>query len=150
MNTHLVDIASCLCLAVVLGTDVFFTVVGRTALARTSASAVLEVMGHLHDVADGRMPVFGVLGLLGTVVMLVMAPHLRLIAAISLAAQLAWLALYFTIARPINERMTSAVRTGESIEVRQLQARWESILIARSALMAIAQGALLLALTTKA
>jgi hypothetical protein len=66
MQALVVTITACLSIAVVFGTDVFFTVVGRTALARASDSAVLEVMAHLHAVADRRMPVFGVAGLVGT------------------------------------------------------------------------------------
>jgi hypothetical protein len=47
---------------VVYGVDVFFAVVGRRALAHSSNAAIAEVMGRFHEVADARMPVFGVSG----------------------------------------------------------------------------------------
>jgi hypothetical protein len=148
MQTLAVNVATCLAIAVVLGTDVFFTVVGRTALARASASAVLEVMGHLHAVADRRMPLFGVTGLVGAGLLVAFGPQVRVLAAVSLAAQLLFLALYLTIAKPINTRMTSAIGTGaESHDARALQTRWESILVPRVTLLVIALSSLLLALT---
>jgi hypothetical protein len=48
--------------AAVYGTDVFFCVVGRTALAH-SACGPRRTMGRLHEVANRRMPVHGVIGL---------------------------------------------------------------------------------------
>ena len=51
--------------AAVFGTDVFFCVVGRTALRGVSDAAIVETMGQLHEVADRRMPIFGVLGIVG-------------------------------------------------------------------------------------
>ena len=139
---------ACLSIAVVLGADVFFTVVGRTALARASDAAMLEVMAHLHAVADRRMPVFGVAGLVGTGLLLALGPQVRVLAAASLAAQLLFLALYSRFAKPINVQMISALRTGaESHAARALQVRWESILVYRSILLGIALCALLLALT---
>jgi hypothetical protein len=148
MQALVVTITACLAIAVVLGTDVFFTVVGRTALARASDSAVLEVMAHLHAVADRRMPAFGATGLIGTGLLLALGPQVRALAAVSLAAQLLFLALYSTIAKPINVQMISAMRTGtESHDARALQVRWESILVYRSILLAIALCTLLLALT---
>jgi hypothetical protein len=148
METTAVTIGACFAIAVVLGTDVFFTVIGRTALARTSAPAMLEVMGHLHAVADRRMPLFGGAGLVGTALSVALEPQVRVLAAVSLAAQLLFLALYATIAKPINARMTAALGTGAELpDARALQARWESILVPRVTLHVVALGSLLLALT---
>ena len=67
--------------------------------------------------------------------------------AIALGAQLSWLALYLAIAKPLNERITAAVRAGTgSAEARVWQARWETILVPRSLLMTVALCALLLAI----
>ena len=44
-------------------TDVFFCVVGRTALTRVSDSALVETMGRFEEVADRRMPIFGAMTL---------------------------------------------------------------------------------------
>ena len=40
--------------AAVYGTDVFFCVVGRTALTRVSDAALVETMGRFHEVARVR------------------------------------------------------------------------------------------------
>jgi len=40
--------------AAVYGTDVFFCVVGRTALTHVSDAALVETMGRLHEVAGAR------------------------------------------------------------------------------------------------
>lgn len=148
MQALVVTLMACLSIAVVFGTDVCFTIVGRPALARASDSAVLEVMAHLHAVGDRRMPVFGVAGLVGTGLLLAFGPHVRSLAAVSLAAQLLFLALYSAFAKPINVQMISAMRTGTgSNDARALQVRWESILVYRSILLGIALCTLLLALT---
>jgi hypothetical protein len=148
MQALVVTITACLSIAVVFGTDVFFTVVGRAALARASDSAMLEVMAHLHAVADRRLPVFGAAGLIGTGLLLALAPQARALAVVSLAAQLLFLALYSRFAKPINAQMISAMRTGtQPHDARALQVRWESILVYRSILLGIALCAQLLALT---
>jgi hypothetical protein len=148
MQAVVVTVVACFAIAVVLGTDVFFTVVGRTALARASASAMLDVMANLHAVADRRMPVFGAVGVVGAGLLVALSPQVRVLAAVSLGAQVLFLALYGAFAKPINDQMVSAIRGGhESYDARALQSRWESILVYRSTLLAIALGTLLLALT---
>jgi hypothetical protein len=148
MQTLALNITTCLALAVVFGTDVFFTVVGRPALARASDPAVLEVMAHLHAVADRRMTIFGVTGLVGTGLLVAFGASARAPAAIALVAQLVWLALYLTIAKPINAQMIAAMRTGTGApDARALQTRWESILVPRSVLLGTALCSLLLVLT---
>ena len=51
--------------AAVYGTDVFICVVGRAELNRVSDSALVETTGRFHEVADRRMPIFGVIGIVG-------------------------------------------------------------------------------------
>ena len=136
-----------LAIAVVFGTDVFFTIVGRPALARTSAPSMLETMGRLHEVADRRMPIFGIVGLAGCVVALVLFPRARLAACAALAAQLVWLAIYAKVNKPLNTRMTEAARAGGVVpEARDWQAHWESALLPRSFLMGTALVMLLVAI----
>ena len=140
-------LASAIAVAVVLGTDVFFTVVGRVGLARTSVPSMLETMGHLHEVADRRMPIFGVIGIAGSLVALLFAAGSRLATGAAVAAQLIWLAIYLVRAKPVNTKMADAVRNGIApAEARQWQSRWESVLIPRSLLMTVALLALLLAI----
>lgn len=66
------------CLAILFvgvtyGTDAFFALVGQRALVLSNEGAVTDVMGHIHEVADARMPFVGALGILATVVFLVLA-----------------------------------------------------------------------------
>lgn len=63
-----------LCTGVVYGVDVFFAVIGRRALAESSDAAIADVMGHLHQVADARMPIFGVIGLVATIAFAAVSP----------------------------------------------------------------------------
>ena len=64
MNGQMISLGFALLgVATVFGTDVFFCVVGRTALARVGDAALVETMGRLHEVADRRMPIFGVMGI---------------------------------------------------------------------------------------
>jgi hypothetical protein len=138
-----------LSVAVVFGTDVFFTVVGRKALARTSAPAMLETMGRVHEVADRRMPIFGVVGIAGGILAIALAPSSRVAALTALGAQILWIAVYLTVNKPVNARMTDAARAGgSSSEGRSWQKRWESALIPRSLLMAVALVALLFAIVS--
>jgi hypothetical protein len=62
-----------LSVGVTYGTDTFFAVIGRKALAQSSERAITDVIGHVHEVADARMPIFGVLGLLASLAFLVIA-----------------------------------------------------------------------------
>ncbi len=137
--------AAIVAIAVVFGTDVFFTVVGRPALARTSAPAMLETMGRMHEVADRRMPVFGIIGLAGCVLAVVLIARARVATSTALAAQLLWLAIYAKVNKPLNAKMTEAARAGSALpDARGWQRHWESALVPRSLLMGIALVALLL------
>jgi len=57
--------------AVVLGTDMFFLTVGRSALRLASPSAGTEIMGFFHMFADARMPIWGVLAILSNLLLVV-------------------------------------------------------------------------------
>jgi Domain of unknown function (DUF1772) len=117
---------------VVHGTDAFFFVVGRPALERTSETALTETMGRLHQVADTRMPIFGVYGLVST---LALAFVSRLGSATSyfafaaLLGLLLQLVLYLTVAQPINKQLTRAAEETITLEnARALQRRWDSVI----------------------
>ena len=64
--TQVLTIPAILAVGVVYGTDMFFAVVARPALGHVSEASLTEVMGRLHEYADRRMPVFGVLGMVCT------------------------------------------------------------------------------------
>ncbi|HIK19138.1 MAG TPA: DUF1772 domain-containing protein [Leptolyngbyaceae cyanobacterium M33_DOE_097] len=127
---------------VVYGVDVFFAVIGRSALAQSSEEAIADVMGHLHKVADARIPIFGGAGILATLAFAIVAPFgttaswLALVALVGLLIQLT---LYLTVAKPINSKMTQAIQQGKTlIGIRNLQSRWDSVIVGRALAMTLA------------
>ena len=135
--TQVLTILAILAVGVVYGTDMFFAVVGRRALANVSDASLTEVMGRLHEVADRRMPIFGILGMVCTLSLIAVAPSLNTILA--LVAQLIHLGLYFRVAKPVNAVLTAAANRGESLpDARQLQRRWDSVIIPRALMLGIA------------
>ena len=127
---------------VVYGVDVFFAVIGQRALAQSGDAAIAEVMGHLHEVADARMPVFAATGMIATLALAILSPvgtTLSWLALISLAGLFAQLALYLAVAKPINAEMTRAIQQGQVLaDIRDLQNRWDSVIVGRALAMTIA------------
>jgi hypothetical protein len=107
---QILTIPAILALGVVYGTDVFFAVIARPALAKVSEAGTTEVMGRLHEYADRRMPFFGVLGMVCTLGLIVVAPSLY--AIVAFGAQVLHLGLYFGVAKPVNAALTTAVTRG--------------------------------------
>jgi hypothetical protein len=137
--------------AVVFGTDTFFCVVGRTALARVSDAALVETMGRLHEVADRRMPIFGVVGIVGPLASIAFSRASLPWAPIAVAAQLLWIVIYRRVAAPVNAELTRHARAGTvSPDARALQARWESVIVVRVLLMGLALVSLTAALVQSA
>ena len=96
--------------AAVYGTDVFFCVVGRTALTHVSDAALVETMGRLHEVADRRMPIFGVIGIVGTLASIAFSRASWLWALSAVAAQVVWIVVYRSVAAPVNAELTRQAR----------------------------------------
>ena len=137
--------------AAVYGTDVFFCVVGRTALAHVSDGALVETMGRLHEVADRRMPIFGVLGIAGALASLAFSRVSWPWALSAVAAQVLWIVVYRRVAAPVNAELTRHVRSGSvPVNARALQARWDSVIVLRVVLMGLAVVALAGALVRSA
>ena len=133
--------------AAVFGTDIFFCVVGRTALGRVSEAALAETMGRLHEVADRRMPVFGVLGIVGALASIAFSTASWPWALGAVGAQVLWIVVYRTVAAPVNAELTRHARAGSvPTNARALQARWDSVIVPRVALMGLALVALAAAL----
>ena len=65
--SHALIAISILACGVVYGTDVFSAIVLRPALALVDDRTLVSTMGHVHDVADKRMPVPGVVGLMSAI-----------------------------------------------------------------------------------
>jgi hypothetical protein len=134
---------------VVYGVDVFFAIIARRALAESSDAAIADVMGRLHQVADARMPIFGVIGLLAMIAFAAVSPFgttsswLTLIAISSVLVQLS---LYLIVAKPINTKMTEASQRKQVLsDIRELQNRWDSVIVARAVAMALTVGCLITA-----
>ena len=138
-----------LCTGVVYGVDVFFAVIGRRALTESTDTAIVDVIGRIHQFADARMPVFGVTGLLATIAFAMTSPIGTLVswlALIAIAGLLVQLSLYLTVAKPINTKMTEAAQQHEvPANLRELQNRWDSVIGARAIAMTLAVGCLVIA-----
>ena len=129
--------------AAVYGTDVFFCVVGRTALTHVSDAALVETMGRLHEVADRRMPIFGVIGIVGALASIAFSRVSWLWALSAVAAQVVWIVVYRSVAAPVNAELTRQARAHSvPTDARALQARWDSVIVARVLLMGFAVVAL--------
>ena len=138
-----------LCTGVVYGVDVFFAVIGQRALAESNDAAIADVMGRLHQVSDARMPIFGVTGLLATIALAAISPIGTPVSWLTLSAiagLLIQLSLYLTVAKPINTKLTKAVQRKEVLtNTRELQNRWNSVIVARAIAMTLAMGCLVTA-----
>ncbi len=69
----LLSLVGILSTAVVLGTDMFFLTIGRSALRLASPSAGTEIMGFFHLFADARMPIWGVSAILSNLLLVVLS-----------------------------------------------------------------------------
>ena len=134
--------------AVVLGTDMFFLTVGRSALKLASASAGTEVMGFFHLFADARMPVWGVLAILSNLVLVVFNRNgQRWFYLASLLMLILFVILYNLLSKPINRIQTEAAKTRKRLDNdRELQASWDRVLWIRVPLLMVSLVAQCLAL----
>jgi Domain of unknown function (DUF1772) len=127
---------------VIYGTDMFFAAIGRSALGRSSDTAMTEVMGRLHEIGDARMPIFGAIALTATLALIFtsgvgsLSSFLAIGAIIGLGTQLA---TYLGVAQPINKAQSAAARQGVTpSNARELQRRWDSVIVLRAVGMLIA------------
>ncbi len=140
--------------AVVFGTDVFCALVQRPALALVDDGALVAVMGYVHRYGDRRMPVPGVVGLVGAATTAALAAAagrwaVAASAATALASLLVWLILYLKVSAPINRQLTAAAQAREvPANARALQEDWDRVINARAVLQGLAICALSAALIT--
>jgi Domain of unknown function (DUF1772) len=138
--------------AVVYGTDVFGAIVLRPAIAAVDDRTLTQLLGHIHRVADRRFPPIGASGLvaaLATAAVAAASGHATSAVAGALAALalIIFLVIYGRVSKPVNTALTAAaVADRVPGGVRQLQARWDSVINARVALQSVALGALSVAL----
>jgi hypothetical protein len=70
---HLAAVIAVLSTGVIYGTDVFCALVQRPALARVDDAALTAVMGNVHRFGDQRLPLPGILGVIGAAAASVLA-----------------------------------------------------------------------------
>ena len=113
---QLAAVIAVLSTGVIYGTDVFCALVQRPALARVDDATLTAVMGNVHRFGDRRLPVPGILGILGAAAASVFAalagrPIASATAGAALALLVVWLLLYLRISAPINRALTAAADT---------------------------------------
>ena len=109
-------------------------------LTRVSDATLVEAMGRFHEVADRRMPIFGVVGIVGALASVAFSRVSRPWMLSAIAAQ-----------APVNAELTRQARAGAvPANARALQARWDSVIVARVLLMGVALIALAGALVRSA
>jgi hypothetical protein len=140
---HVAAIISLCGTALVFGTDAFCALVQRPALARVDDSTLTAVMGNVHRYGDKRMPVPGVIGLLFAAIAAVTGalagntPVLALDAS-TVVAWVTWLLIYARISAPINRQLIAAADAGRTAkDARDLQARWDAVIVLRATLLGI-------------
>ena len=154
MIAQIAAIVSILGVGVVYGTDVFGALVLRPALARVDDAALTSVTGRIHRFGDRRMPIPGIVGIVGAAATTVSAalsgrPVTSALAAAALVLLIVWLVLYLRISAPINRTLTAAAEAGDVLpNVRDLQRAWDRIIIPRALLQGIALLALCVSLAS--
>jgi hypothetical protein len=144
LAAHVAALVAVMSTGVVYGTDVFFALVQRAALARVDDATLTAVMGNVHRFADRRMPVPGVLGVVGAAAACVFAaladrPAASVAAGAAFAVLVVWLVIYLRVSAPINRTLTVAADSHETpANVRSLQRRWDSVIVVRAILQGLA------------
>lgn len=145
---HATALIAVLATAVVYGTDVFCAMVQRPALAAVDDRALVAVMGNVHRYGDRRMPLPGVVGILGAALSTALAAAMgnwaqAVPAATALLLLLLWLVLYTRVSKPINLRLTAAADSGDvPSDARVLQGHWDRIIDARATIQGLAVASL--------
>ena len=143
----LIDIVAGLAIlanAVIYGTDVFGAIVQRPAIAAVDDRTLTQSLGHIHRVADRRLKLITISGLIAAVATAVVAAAGGALAAL---AVIIFIAVYTQVAKPVNTALTAAALAHRVPDnARELQARWDSVINGRVALQTIALVALCVAL----
>lgn len=134
--------------AVVYGTDVFCAMVQRPALARVDDRALIAVMGNIHRYGDRRMPLPGVIGLVGAAVSAGLAAAAGRwapagAAGVAVLLLVVWLVVYLRVSAPINRQLTTAAdQPAPATDAHALQRNWDAVITARAVLQGLAVAAL--------
>jgi Domain of unknown function (DUF1772) len=149
---HLAAVIAVLSTGVIYGTDVFCALVQRPALARVDDAALTAVMGNVHRFGDQRLPLPGILGVIGAAAASVLAalagrPIASATAGAALVLLVVWLPLYLRVSAPINRALTAAADNHETpANARALERDWDRIIVGRAILQGLATAALCVSL----
>ncbi|KHK97622.1 hypothetical protein LK09_10435 [Microbacterium mangrovi] len=133
-----------LSLAVIFGTDLSVAVVQRPVYADLDDRTLVQVTGRGHYYGDRRFPPIGIGGTIAAALTVPAAflwgtPATGILSLAALVLLLVWLVLFARISKPINAKLTAAAFADEvPADARDLQARWESIIVLRATLLGIA------------
>jgi Domain of unknown function (DUF1772) len=106
-------------------------------LQLSNEASLANVMGRFHEVADQRMPVFGVIGLVSTLLVAIFSTNV--LAWLALVALVIHLLIYTIISKPVNAQLVHAVKQGTVLaNTKQLQTRWDSVIVYRALLLTAA------------
>lgn len=152
MIAHILAIIAVIATGVIYGTDTFCALILRPALARVDDAALNAVTGNIHRFGDKRLPIPGIIGILGSAGATVFAALTghnlgAVLAGIAFVLLVVWLVLYLRISAPINRVLTAAADKHETLpNVRALQKSWDSIIVLRATLQGLAVLALCISL----
>lgn len=145
---QLAAVLAILSAGIVYGTDTFCAVVQRPALTRVDDATLITMMGNVHRYADRRLPAPGILGILAAAAACVLAaaaghPAQSATAGVAATLLIGWVVLYLRISAPINRTLTAAADAHDTpANARDLQRRWDSIIVPRAAVQGLALAAL--------
>jgi hypothetical protein len=141
---------ACLGTGVIYGTDVFCALVLRPAAAAAREASIADLVGRIHHFGDRRLPVPGITAIVaaGTALAVTTDSSARVAVGLALAAMLGWLTIYLRVSSPLNRRLRAAATAViPRQEIRELQNRWDAVIVARAGLHTLALAGLLTALT---
>ncbi len=142
--TQLIAAIALLSAAAIYGTDMLGALVMRPTWAKVDDRTLTTIAGHSHYYGDRRFPIPGILSIVATVLATVTAAVAGLwpafaAGAVAAIALLTWLTIYKRVNEPINREFTAAVQENRVLaNARELQTRWDSVIVLRVILQGIA------------
>jgi hypothetical protein len=142
--SHLAALLAIVSTGIVYGTDAFYALVQRSALAQVDDTTLVTIMGTTHRVADRRMPAPGILGLLAAAAASVLAaaaghPAGSAASGAAFVLLVVWVLIYLRVSAPINRRLTAAAGAHETpADARAWQRDWDRVIVPRAILQAVA------------
>ena len=121
-------------LTIVLGADLFFLLVGLSALGTVADATLLDAMGHIHQVAAQRISFVFVVLFAGAVAVN-LVPHQRTevyLLKIGLGSLILYALLVLLGSRPLSNRMIEALDSGSIENVRSWHNAWQWFLWPRA------------------